>query len=79
MEKTSPLPDFWPWVGPSSSSTDIFVNPSPTERHRFQIELSRVHKFAGSMLIVWPCSTLSRAVHLNDLANLFLWVNQPGE
>jgi 4-hydroxybenzoate polyprenyltransferase len=34
------------------------------------IELSRVHKFAGSMLIVWPCSALSPAVRHDDLTNM---------
>jgi len=77
MEKPSPPPDFWRWVG--TSYTGISISPSLTECTRFQIELSRVHKFAGSMLIFWPCGALSPAVRPDDLANLFLWVNQHGE
>ncbi|KAH9170065.1 4-hydroxybenzoate polyprenyl transferase [Lactarius sanguifluus] len=52
MEKSSPLPDLWRWVG--SSTTRISVSPSFAECTRFQIELSRVHMFAGSMLVFWP-------------------------
>ncbi|KAH9170422.1 4-hydroxybenzoate polyprenyl transferase [Lactarius sanguifluus] len=54
MEKPPPPPDFWRWVG--FSYAYISVSPSFTECTRFQIELSRVHKFAGSMLIFWPCA-----------------------
>ncbi len=67
MAKPSPPPDFWRWVG--SSSTGIPFSPSVTECIRFQIELSRVHMFAGSMLVFWPCGAPSLVIRPDDLAN----------
>ncbi|KAI9445930.1 4-hydroxybenzoate polyprenyl transferase [Lactarius indigo] len=44
--------------------------PSPPPDFWRWIELSRVHKFAGSMLIFWPCGALLPAILPDNLVNL---------